>query len=78
MTFRPIAVLGLAALAGAAAACSTTGGGGPNSYRAELEELTANCRERGGILTPSPNPSTGRPQTDYFCEIRGATRIPNN
>jgi|GEM_PF-177625 len=48
------------------------------SYTEELDQLTATCRERGGILVPVPGATTGRVQTDYACQITGGgTRIPN-
>jgi hypothetical protein len=44
-----------------------------------MERLTADCAERGGILSPIPGATSGRPATDYACEIRGgASRIRNN
>lgn len=59
----------------ATAACAS----GPRSnptYGDELDQLTADCRERGGILSPIPGGHSGRPQTDYVCEIRsGASRL---
>lgn len=62
----------------AMAACATSPGPA-NSYSQELERLTADCAERGGILSPVPGAASGRPQTDYVCEIRGgASRIGNN
>ncbi|MFC5344963.1 hypothetical protein ACETK8_03035 [Brevundimonas staleyi] len=57
------------------AACAS----GPRThptYGDELDQLTAECRERGGILSPVAGAQTGRPQTDYVCEIRGgASRL---
>ena len=48
------------------------------SFSEELDQLTADCRERGGILTPIAGATTGRPQTDYAGEIRGGgSRIRN-
>ncbi len=59
------------------AACASTSGPHP-SYTEELDRLTDDCRERGGILSPIPGATTGRVQTDYACQINGgATRIPN-
>ncbi|WGM32540.1 hypothetical protein [Brevundimonas sp. NIBR11] len=61
----------------AASACAS----GPRShstYSEELAQLTADCRAREGILSPVGGGTTGRPQTDYVCEIRGATRLPRN
>jgi len=40
----------------------------------ELARLTAECRERGGILVPSGRPLEGRATVDNYCQIRGATR----
>ncbi len=56
-----------AALTAAACAASPTPSSG---YNQEMERLTADCAERGGILSPA-GATTGRPATDYFCEIRG-------
>ena len=47
------------------------------TYQQEYDKLDAECRTRGGILTPS-GAQSGRPQTDNICKINGpATRIPN-
>ncbi len=65
-------------LAASLSACAGTGRTHP-TYGQELEQLTADCREREGILSPIPGATTGRPQTDYACEIRGGgSRIPRN
>ena len=65
-------------LAAALSACATTPGSRP-TYGQELDRLTADCRERGGILSPISGAQTGRPQTDYACEIRGgASRLTRN
>ena len=46
------------------------------TYQQEMDKLDAECRERGGIISPTGR-QTGRPQTDYICKITGAaTRIP--
>lgn len=46
------------------------------TYQQEMDKLDAECRERGGIISPTGR-QTGRPQTDYVCKITGAaTRIP--
>ena len=64
-------------LAASLAACAGSPRSHP-SFSEELDRLTADCRERGGILAPIPGATTGRPQTDYVCEIRGgASRIRN-
>lgn len=60
------------AAAAALAACASTGG---ETYRAEYDRLNASCQARGGMLTPSSNPSSGRPATDYFCDIRDGGRL---
>lgn len=65
-------------LAASLSACATTSGSRP-TYGQELDRLTADCRERGGILSPISGAQTGRPQTDYACEIRGgASRLTRN
>ena len=62
-------------LAASLAACAGTPRSNP-TYAEELDQLTADCRERGGILSPISGGLTGRPQTDYACEIRGgASRL---
>ncbi len=46
------------------------------TYQQEMDKLETECRDRGGILSPTGG-QTGRPQTDYACKITGvATRIP--
>lgn len=68
-------VLAASALALSLTACAS-GPGAPNSYQAELDRLTADCAERGGILSPNPGSTTGRPQIDFVCRISGgASRI---
>lgn len=70
MTARFIVTAAVLGTALTAAACAGT----PRSnttYEQELARLTADCRERGGILTPVGSPTSGRPQTDNVCEIRG-------
>ncbi|WP_428151060.1 hypothetical protein [Brevundimonas sp.] len=61
-------------LAASLAACAGTPRSSP-TYGQELDQLTDDCAERGGILSPISGAQTGRPQTDYACEIRGATRL---
>lgn len=61
----------LAASALALSACAGTPREPRLSYQAELEQLAADCQQRGGILTPIPGATTGRPQTENVCEIRG-------
>ncbi|WP_295184751.1 hypothetical protein [uncultured Brevundimonas sp.] len=54
--------------------CGTMGA--TNRYQQELNALEAACTRDQGILTPT-GVQTGRPQTEYACEITGgATRIP--
>jgi hypothetical protein len=57
-----------AALAVALSACAT--GMGETRYQAELEELAADCRARGGILSPTGRQS-GKPALDNVCKITG-------
>ncbi|WP_341021480.1 hypothetical protein [Brevundimonas diminuta] len=48
------------------------------TYQQEMDKLDADCRERGGIISPTGR-QTGRPQTDYVCKITGgASRIPQS
>ncbi|WP_298158241.1 hypothetical protein [Brevundimonas sp.] len=62
-------------LAAALAACAGTPRSSP-TYGQELDQLTADCTARGGILSPISGAQTGRPQTDFACEIRGgASRL---
>lgn len=77
MTVRILLFSALAAASLATAGCAA--GARPlNGYGAEMDRLTADCAERGGILTPIPGATSGRPQADYACEIRGgASRIRN-
>lgn len=67
-----ILILG-AALAMILSACASTGGG---SFGDSTAELTAKCRERGGVLVPTGRPSTGRPEADYACQLNGGSRMP--
>ena len=60
------------AAAAALAACASTGG---ETYQAEYDRLNASCQARGGMLTPSSSPTSGRPATDYVCDIRDAGRL---
>jgi hypothetical protein len=57
-------------IAGALAlgACASTGG--PGGYAREKAALESDCTARGGMLTPLRG-GTGRPATDFACEIRG-------
>lgn len=41
-------------------------------YSSDFDRLTEQCRARGGILSPTGG-TTGRPQTEYVCEVRGQT-----
>lgn len=61
-----IALCGLLVLG----ACAGAPGVGSNSYAAQLDRLAADCRDRGGILSPTGSQS-GRPQTDNVCKISG-------
>lgn len=70
MTVRFILSAAVVGAALTASACASTSGSHP-TYQQELDRLTADCRERGGILTPVGAPNSGRPQTDNVCEIRG-------
>ncbi len=58
-----------AALALALGACGPTIGSG-GTYTSELDRLTEDCRQRGGILAPTGQQS-GRPQNDNDCRITG-------
>jgi hypothetical protein len=66
----PILAAPAALVLGLAACAPTMGGGGGNSYSAQLDRLTEECRERGGILAPTGQQS-GRPQNDNVCRITG-------
>lgn len=55
-----------------AAACATPPGPGSN-YSQDMARLTADCAERGGILVPIPGSTSGRPEADNACEIRGGS-----
>lgn len=68
---RPFPALLSAAALLAAAACATPGA--PGQYSRDFDRLSAECHAREGILTPIPGAHTGRPETDYACEIRGAS-----
>ena len=57
----------------ALAACASTGG--ETTYQAEYDRLNASCEARGGVLTPASSPTTGRPATDYVCDIRDGGRL---
>jgi hypothetical protein len=55
----------------AVAACATPGEQG--RYSRDFDRLTAECAARDGILVHIPGATTGRPETDYACQIRGAS-----
>ncbi len=78
MTSRIIAPSILLAAALTLAACASTSDGTRLNYQGELDKLEADCTARDGILTPIAGARTGRPQTEYACEIRGASRIQRN
>lgn len=65
----------LLTLATALGACATTQADGQNRYTADLDRLSADCRARGGVLTPNGSATSGRPELDYACRITGATRL---
>jgi len=54
----------------AALALGACAGGSSNTYATELAALQRDCAARNGMLTPLRG-GTGRPATDYACEIRG-------
>lgn len=66
MTVRLLAALAL--LAPLAACASGPASGEP--YARELDSLAADCRERGGILSPT-GAQTGDPARDNVCKING-------
>lgn len=57
------------AAAAIVAACAT--GRQNPTYAEELAQLEAQCRERGGVLTPLEGAIGYRPATDYACTIPG-------
>lgn len=65
-TLFAFAVLGLTL-----ASCAS--GGGISRYESELQRLNADCEARGGILVPTGNLQSGRPQLENVCQIRGHT-----
>ena len=72
---RNLIVIAPAALGLALSACAA----GPTAdrYGSELESLAAECRARGGILSPTGSQS-GRPQIDNVCKITAETgRVPS-
>lgn len=74
MNTRTVAVSVILAMA--ASACAPMAGRTYPTYAEELTRLTEACRARGGILTPIPGATSGRPQTDYACRITGgASRL---
>jgi hypothetical protein len=57
-------------------ACAS--GPGTSRYGEDLRKLTADCEARSGVIVPT-GASTGRPETEYACQISGgATRLPGN
>ena len=67
--------IAIPALSAIAALVACAGVAEPGQYSRDFERLAAECRDRGGMLTPIPGSQTGRPQTDYACEIHGASRL---
>lgn len=69
MTPAPLVAL---AMLGSLTACASTTGE-PTRYQQDKALLEADCRERGGILTPSPSgfDPSGNPALDFQCEVRG-------
>jgi hypothetical protein len=68
------------ALAGASLAACAANGRQTSSfgnYAQELAELQAACNGRNGMLVPVPNATTGRPATDYVCDVKaiGSPRV---
>jgi hypothetical protein len=60
----------------AAASLAACASNGPQTsslgnYGQELAELQAQCNGRNGMLVPVPNATTGRPATDYVCDVKG-------
>jgi hypothetical protein len=53
--------------------CATTTAR-PDGTVSEFQRVSAECRDRGGILTPIPGAATGRVETDYACTISGNVR----
>ncbi len=69
----PSAALAAALAALTLGACASTGEG--ETYQQEYDRLNASCEARGGMLVPSSNPLSGRPATDYVCDIRDGGRL---
>jgi len=67
---RIVTLAAPAALALVLAGCGPTMGAGTSNYATELDRLTEDCRQRGGILSPTGQQS-GRPQLDNVCRITG-------
>ena len=63
------ALIGLAGVSVLASACATADAS--DRYATDLERMTAECRDRGGILTPRTAATDIRPQTDYACQVTG-------
>ena len=73
---RTALTLSFAAIAISLSACASTSG--ESRYGAELQQLSADCKARGGILVPTGQ-LTARPQADNACQITGGTtRIDQN
>lgn len=62
-----ICAVALAGLAGLSACASVSG---PGPYETDLKRLEEQCAARGGVLSPTGQ-TTGRPQTEYVCQITG-------
>ncbi len=69
-------ILTASGLAMALGACASDGA--PTSrYASDMRALQDSCDARQGVLVPIPGATSGRPETDYACEIRAPSRIPN-
>ncbi|WP_332659788.1 hypothetical protein [Brevundimonas sp.] len=59
----------------AAAGCASTAT--TDRYATDMQKLAEDCAAQGGILAPTGRQS-GRPNTDNFCKLTSATRLPRS
>lgn len=71
---HPALIVALVAASLTASLTACAGGPPQESYQSVTERLAADCRAKGGILTPTGAP-LDRPETDNVCKINGVATL---